>query len=290
MRANGVDLHYTVEGDGFPCLVPRPIGTSIIERTFSTQLREKLQLIIFDPPGCGRSAGNLAELDLEGLLAGIDGLRAALGHERIGFLGWSICSLIGLDFALAYPDSVSRLILVGAVPYLGAWDDSYWDTIASPERKARLAENLTRLEQSGVEPLPPGAPEPDQQVRARAQPLRYAAYGPRYWYDPTFDCASLYAEDEWDVAQLDWLGAQLVPRHPDAAAIAGVTTPTFLAQGVWDFNCPPTRWADVLPTFHDCTYVAFERSGHYPFYEEPELFASTLLQWLAAPRPIRPLV
>jgi pimeloyl-ACP methyl ester carboxylesterase len=285
VRVNGVDLHYTVEGEGFPCLVPRPANTSVIERTFSARLREKLQLIIFDPRGCGRSGGSLADSSLDDLLADIDGLRAALGHERIGLLGWSIFSLVGMDFALAYPNSVSRLILIGGLP---SWPDSddyrYWETVASPERKVRLAANLARLEGSGVEPLPPGAPEPDQLVRRWAQTLRYAAYGPRYWYDATFDCAPLYADDEWDMAQWDWLVAQVAPRHPNAAAIAGVKPPTFLAQGVWDFNAPPTRWAGVLETFRDCTYVAFERSGHYPFYEERELFDKALLEWLAAPR------
>ena len=115
MRVNGIDLHVTVEGEGrFPCLVPRPANTSVLERTFSARLREKVQLIIFDPRGCGRSGGSLADCDLDDLLADIDGLRAALGHERIGFLGWSILSLVGMDFALAFPDSVSRLILIGA--------------------------------------------------------------------------------------------------------------------------------------------------------------------------------
>lgn len=40
-----------------------------------------------------------------------------------------------------------------------------------------------------------------------------------------------------------------------------------------------------MPTFHDCTYRAFERSGHYPFYEEADLFDTALLEWLAASRP-----
>ncbi len=211
----------------------------------------------------------MAEWDLDGLLADIDGLRAALGHERIGFLGWSMFSLVGMDYALAYPDSMSRLILIGGLPSWPDWDDdSYWDMVASPERKARLAENLTRL---GDQPPTPGE--------------LYAARGPRYWYDATFDCTPLYADDEWDMAQNDWMVAQLAPRHPDPAAIAGVKPPTFLAQGSWDFNAPPTRWAGVVPTFHDCTYRAFERSGHYPFYEEADLFDTALLEWLAAPRP-----
>ena len=40
----------------------------------------------------------------------------------------------------------------------------------------------------------------------------------------------------------------------------------------------------VPSTFHDFTYVAFERSGHYPFCVESELFDMALLEWLAAPR------
>jgi len=95
----------------------------------------------------------------------------------------------------------------------------------------RLAENLARLESSGVESLPPGAPEPDQLVRRSAQTLRYAAYGPRYWYEPTFDCAPLYTDDVWDMAHVDWLAAQLGPRHPDAAAIAGVKPPPSWRKG-----------------------------------------------------------
>lgn len=51
-----------------------------------------------------------------------------------------------------------------------------------------------------------------------------------------------------------------------------------------DFNAPPTQWAAVPSTFHDFTYVAFERSGHYPFCVESELFDMALLEWLAAPR------
>lgn len=277
-RVNEIDLHYTVEGRGFPCLVPRALDTSIAERTLSARLREELQLIFFDFRGCGRSGGTLDDTDLDQLLADIDGLRQALGHARIGFLGWSILSLIGLDFALTYPDSLTRLILIGGLPRVGETDDSYWAMVASPERKAQLAANTARLAQSGVESLPPG----------RAQTLRYAANGPRYWYDQTFDCAPLYADDEWDMAQWDWLVRELGPRHRDTAAIAGVTPPTFLAQGVWDFVCPPTRWAAVLPTFRDCTYRAFERSGHYPFYEERERFDAALLDWLATPRPAAP--
>ena len=82
------------------------------------------------------------------------------GMSGSGSLAGRSAALVGMDFGLAYPDSISRLILIGELPCWPDWeDDSHWEAIASPERMARLAENLARLEGSGVDPLPTGAPE-----------------------------------------------------------------------------------------------------------------------------------
>jgi proline iminopeptidase len=112
-------------------------------------------------------------------------------------------------------------------------------------------------------------------------PLRYAADAPRYFHDPTFDPLPLYEGDEWDVPFAERLGAQLAARHPDTTPILDIATPTFLAQGVWDFVAPPIEWHDVIGTYRDCTYRAFERSGHYPFVEEQDLFDAKLIEWLS---------
>ena len=52
VRVNGIDLHYTVEeGEGFPCLVPRPANTSVLERTFSARLRGCQIVCVSNPEG-----------------------------------------------------------------------------------------------------------------------------------------------------------------------------------------------------------------------------------------------
>ncbi len=34
-KLNGLNIHYVVEGEGLPCVIPSLMGTPIYERTFS---------------------------------------------------------------------------------------------------------------------------------------------------------------------------------------------------------------------------------------------------------------
>ena len=43
-----------------------------------------------------------------------------------------------------------------------------------------------------------------------------------------------------------------------------------------------TDWAWLLPALPAATAVVFERSGHQPFYEEPERFTSVVTDWMRA--------
>jgi proline iminopeptidase len=241
-----------------------------MERALSQRLREHLRLVFFDLRSSGQSGGTLGEVTIDRLLEDVDGLRGALGLEKVALLGWSVLALFAIDFAKAYPQSVSHLILIGG-PARMERDWQYWEMVASPERKAILAANNERLDQAALSAVPPG----------RAMPLRYAADAPRYFYDPTFDPLPLYEGDEWDVPFFHHMFDRFAERHAGIEPILGVEAPTFLAQGVWDFVAPPIEWHGVIGTYRDCTYRAFERSGHYPFVEEQDLFDTKLIEWLS---------
>ena len=42
----------------------------------------------------------------------------------------------------------------------------------------------------------------------------------------------------------------------------------------------PSFWDPFRPKFHDLTVRVFERSGHWPHYEEAALFDGELLGWM----------
>lgn len=59
-----------------------------------------------------------------------------------------------------------------------------------------------------------------------------------------------------------------------------VPCPVFLAQGTHDFSAPHILWKGLPQTFPNATYMEFERSGHYPMYEERQRFDREVFAWM----------
>jgi len=79
-----------------------------------------LRLVALDRPGCGLSD----PFDLRGddvrtwLVKLIEELREALGGGRISLIGNSIGGTAALWYAMAHPEGVDRVVLIGAPPYV----------------------------------------------------------------------------------------------------------------------------------------------------------------------------
>jgi pimeloyl-ACP methyl ester carboxylesterase len=60
-----------------------------------------------------------------------------------------------------------------------------------------------------------------------------------------------------------------------------ISVPVLVANGNSSHICfGPETGRHVADTIPDGRLEIFENSGHMPFYEEPERFNSTLLEWL----------
>ncbi|KPK55807.1 MAG: hypothetical protein AMS21_13230, partial [Gemmatimonas sp. SG8_38_2] len=57
------------------------------------------------------------------------------------------------------------------------------------------------------------------------------------------------------------------------------TSPIFLAMGPYDYVVPHILWDDQLEKLENVSYHLFEKSGHTPQLEEPELFDEKLIEW-----------
>lgn len=273
----GTEIFYTVAGSGRPFLVPSLAGTPIYEHTFTPALGDAHQLIFAELRSNRTSAADAATLTLDRLLEEMDGLRQALGFERLGVIGHSGHSVLALAYAARFPERVSGVIVVGGMPTffpdLRQRIAAYWDVAASPERKQFVAENLAKLTDEILAPL-----SPSEQLIAT-----YAADGPRYFYDPTYDCTPLW-EGHVDYSpalhQRFWgAGGQFETFDPDVG-FPRISAPVFIAHGVFDFSVPPTIWIGMKDMLPSHTYRAFERSGHYPHLEERAAFSEVVTAWL----------
>lgn len=115
---NGQRIHYHSEGTGQPVIFLHGAGAgasgySNFKGNYPEFAAAGFRAIVPDLPGYGLSSKpDLEYYDLDLFVAGIKGLVDALGLRDIVLLGNSLGGAVALGYALAYPDDVSRLILM----------------------------------------------------------------------------------------------------------------------------------------------------------------------------------
>lgn len=82
-KLNGLNIHYVVEGEGLPCVIPSLMGTPIYERTFSANLRKHLKLIFLELRANRSDVGDVKSLSPDRIVDDLDRLRDALKLARI---------------------------------------------------------------------------------------------------------------------------------------------------------------------------------------------------------------
>ena len=56
--------------------------------------------------------------------------------------------------------------------------------------------------------------------------------------------------------------------------------PLLVAHGKHDYVVPHTMWEGVLPQLPTASFQLFDRSGHQPFFEEPQRFGQVVTEWM----------
>lgn len=114
--SDGVELSYELRGQG-PNLtiVNNFFLTSPLWRNFTRQLVQHNRVLTYDLRNQGASTPVKGKLDFSSHVRDLVNLLDTLGIEKTYLLGSSISTLICRDFALAYPERVLGLILVGPV-------------------------------------------------------------------------------------------------------------------------------------------------------------------------------
>jgi proline iminopeptidase len=267
------DLAIYRFGQGEPLLfMPYPHAASVVGDPVPTALIEGLEqahreVITFDPPGAGRSMRR-ARLDLAEMLdsaeealerCGVDGPVDVVGHSQGAF--------VALAFAIERPQWVRRLILIGAgaggpswmrVPgtlwnrsHPAFWRFGLWGLVYQLTRRLAAEKRMLNVvsQASWVE-------------RSHA-PQRHVSL--LDWVRPA------HSRTQW---------AQ-VARHLDYRPhLHELLVPTLVLVGRYDPQTPPACAQELVDGISNVGLVLFERSGHYPFLEEPEVFWAAVRDFL----------
>ncbi len=268
----GGALYYEVlgAGDGTPLVVvnggPGFSHDHLHAAPVWEQLGQRRPVVLYDQRGTGRST--LARSDapctcgLDAQVADLEALRVRLGAAQLDLLGHSWGGFLGMAYATRYPDRVRRLVLVDS----GA--PRIHDTVVL------FAELYPDVQQQrGVVDAGPGGTPPDIAEAEQADDV--VGYLKMLFHDPgKRDAFIAYSQSlppghAPAVADAVWKSLESVDLTP---GLATLPMPVLVATGRFDANVAPVVAFRLHQAIPGSRFVVFERSGHLPFYEEPERF------------------
>lgn len=253
------------------------------ERSVGRKLEKKLRMVYLDQRGSGRSATveDPSLLGMEQLVDDVERLRVELKAPKIGIIAHAFGGMIALNYAKLHPDRIRALVLVEATGDL----------------RAAVLNQLEHLAQVAPQAFPSRAPalqalaKSDKPPSARLMEA-YALLGP------------LSAQ-----RQLQWASAEAQQQHLRLDEESGLSTRSnpkvftrMQQDGYLDLAqedlMKPLRFPAALFAGRKSHVIGaenlrkaaaewqvpvlwFEHSGHLPYMDEPESFASRAIAILA---------
>jgi proline iminopeptidase len=281
----GHRIWYESEGQGEPLLlIPGGPGAGHgYFHPYFSALRTRARVIYFDPFGIGKSdrAKNPAEYTLDGEVADIEALRAALHLGPINLLGHSYGGIVAETYAVKYPQSVKRLILSNTLVSTAAWQTT--NDHANAEVKLFFPESVDKMAELKAKGVSAMAPE---MMAANPDPNQVMAH--LFFYDRSniaklnMDNASFNADVMTAIGGADMdntIGGDLA--HIDFhGKLESLPFPILILAGRADGVVLPRLARELQAAAPQAQFVMFEHSGHYPFIEEHGKVVRTIAAFL----------
>ena len=261
MQIRDVSLFVEVMGKGYP-LVLMHGGPSLDYQTLLPlkPLADQFTLVFYDHRCNGRSVGpDVSSMTLENLTADADALRQALGFEQWTVLGQSFGGNVALEYALRYPQSLTRLIL------MDTGGDQWWVNHNAPDLLAKRGYSASAVQ--AARRFYSGQLTPDEYLRTILK------FGKAYYY-----------RDSLLAVAKDMVSGHMSKMQPEALifgygqALNGWTVmdrldeihvPTLVLAGRHDFLFPPEHQAVLADRLPNARLEIIERAGHNPQIERP---------------------
>ena len=256
-------LFYEAVGSGDPIVVVH--GGPGLDHNYLRPgldvLSTRNTVVYYDQRGTGRSDAPLDStgINFDAFVDDVEQLRQALGYDRITVLAHSFGGLIGLEYALRYPEHTRALILMNSTEPGRRWQTQTavrQQAARTPEDSAAVADLVA-----------------SEGFQARSAPVLSEIYrisfkatlrNPERVSELDLELSRRTAQNGQDVARL--LGTSLGPVDW-WDRLADLTTPTLVVHGRHDL--PPTAMAEELAAALPQGRLVILNTGHFPYMEDP---------------------
>ena len=238
------------------------------------QCRDQARLVLYDHRCNGRAEGAAVEtMTWENLTADADQLRRQLGFERWMVLGHSFGGHVALEYALRYPDRVSRLVLVDTAA-ASWWSQEHAPGVLASRGWSPEIVALSRRWFNGEI-----APQEMFSILMRL--------GPAYYHRPsTWLLLRALLEGGWRTKMrpeaLIHAGQHLMKGWSVVGRLPQISAPTLVVAGASDFVFPPDAQVELATGIPDARLELIEGAGHEPWAERPDAFFPALRAFLTS--------
>jgi len=266
--AAGVPLVVVNGGPGFDHTYEHAAmpGTTSAWETLAKNRR----VVFYDQRGNGRSGAlkRGQSCTLADQISDLDAVRTHLGADKLDLVGHSWGGYLVMAYAARHPDRVRHLVTVGsAAP---KWSDTVFLF------KDIFPEGQERADSYAFGDAFGDAAATDAGLR---EYLTWLFYAPEKrdafvaQINTKVFTKSVNEAVERDVQRFDL--------NPE---LRKFKFPTLVITGRYDINVAPSVAFKIHKAIPGSKFVVLERSGHLPFFEEPEAFVRAVEGFLGAPR------
>lgn len=269
-------LFCRVTGQGKPLIVIHG-GPGLTQDYLLPQMYELARnnlVIFYDQRGCGKSTVdiNANTINLESFVDDIEAIRQAFNFDKISILGHSWGGFLAMQYTIAHPERVDKLILSNSAP---ASSQEY--ALFGQEYMRRMSPYQKELEKISSSQ---GFRDGDTCVMEQFYRLIFR----QYCYIP--EKAELLNLRMTSIASLNGARVSEILREKVLDrpfnlnnGLKALKVPTLILHGDSD-PIPPSTTQDIHENIHHSKYVLMKNCGHFPYVEDPATYFKYINEFL----------
>lgn len=261
----GKSIYYDIQGEGQPVLLLNGIMMSTASwNAFVPVLKPLVQLIRFDFLDQGQSA----KMDDQPVYTQslqvelIDALLAHLKLASVDIVGISYGGEVALQYAIAQPSKVRRLVLFNTCAYTTPWLSDIgkaWNLAAQTGDGPSYYYTAIPMIYS------PHFYEKRLDWMRKREQILFPLFS-----NPTFTSAMIRLTNSAET-------------HDVHSRLSSITCHTLIISSDQDYITPMSEQQKIVRELPNSHYVIIPETGHASMYERPALFSSLVLGFLVAP-------
>ena len=271
---DGAEIFVVSRGTGIPVFVlGGPFLGHYYLRQFHEELAKEFRVIAYDPRGSGRSSPLTEdEINLNGHLDDLDGLRRALNVDKLNLVGHSMGALVSLLYAAAHTSEVASLVLLHPGP---PFDPQMQEELHRAFMSGFTPDDKTRMQRlASSSPFKAGDAKSHQEYFETLYSPFFADRATlarlEFGFTSTTAQYALRAEER--------LLPEILGQDP-VAKLGQIQCPTLVVHAEHDL-IPGAFARDLADRIPGAEFVLLEGLGHFGYLENPGRFMPPTIEFL----------